>query len=290
MAGSEGSGAISPTAHYTGETWVRNGLSHPELATWQGRLFHTTLALPNAASKLLGGPTLEGLLLARHRIIDAQLDELIQGGVSQVIEAACGMSPRGWRFSERYGDRLTYVEADLPAMARRKREALARMDSLSDHHRVADLDILRDGGPGSLESLVETMDPEAGLAIITEGLLVYFDDATVEALWTRLAKALRPFSTGVYLADLRIARPQRGVSERVFEQLLGAFVRGKIHPYPGDEAAAEDDLRTAGFERVRLHRCDEHPAAAEVHGDAGTAMLSVIEAAACGHSPALPGS
>jgi O-methyltransferase involved in polyketide biosynthesis len=280
MAGSEGSGAISPTAHYTGETWVRNGLSHPELATWQGRLFHGTLLLPNAASKLLGGPTLEGLLLARHRIIDAQLEALIEGGVNQVIEAACGMSPRGWRFSERYGDRLTYVEADLPAMARRKREALARMGSLNDHHRVADLDILRDGGPESLEALVETMDRAAGLAIITEGLLVYFDDTTVEALWARLAKALRPFSTGVYLADLRIARAQRGVSERVFEELLGLFVRGKIHPYRGDEADAETELHAVGFEQVRLHRCDEHPAAAEVHDDAGTAMLSIIEATA----------
>jgi len=280
MAGNESSGAISPTAHYTGETWVRNGLSHPELATWQGRLFHGTLLLPNAASKLLGGPTLEGLLLARHRIIDAQLDELIQGGVGQVIEVACGMSPRGWRFAERYGDELTYVEADLPAMARRKREALARMGSLGDHHRVDDLDVLRDGGPESLESLVETMDPAKGLAIITEGLLVYFDDPTVEALWQRLAKALRPFSTGVYLADLRFARPERTVAEHAFELLLGAFVRSNIHPYRGDEADAETELRAVGFERVRLHRCDEHPAAAEVHGDAGTAMLSVIEATA----------
>lgn len=279
MVSSESSGAISPTAHYTGETWVRNGLSHPELATWQGRLFYDSLLLPNAASRMLGGPTLEGLLLARHRIIDAQLDELIQGGVSQVIEAACGMSPRGWRFSQRYGDRLTYVEADLPPMARRKREALARMGSLGDHHRVADLDILRDGGPESLESLVETMDPAAGLAIVTEGLLVYFDDPTVEALWARLAKALQPFSTGVYLADLRIARPRRGVAERAFEQLLGAFVRGKIHPYQGDEDAAEAALLTAGFKRAELHRADEHPAAAKVHGDAGTAMLSIIEAA-----------
>lgn len=272
------SSAISPTAHYTGETWVRNGLSHPRLATWQGRLFYGTLALPNAASRVLGGPTLEGLLLARHRIIDAVLDDLIQGGVSQVIEAACGMSPRGWRFSERYGERLTYVEADLPAMARRKREALEQMGSLSEHHRVADLDVLRDGGPESLEALVGTMDPAEGLAIITEGLLVYFDDATTEALWARLARALQPFPTGVYLADLRIARPRRGIAERAFEQLLGSFVRGKINPFPGDEAAAEDALHAAGFERVRLHRADEHPAAAEAANDAGAALLSVIEA------------
>jgi O-methyltransferase involved in polyketide biosynthesis len=278
-AGSEeSSAAISPTAHYTGETWVRNGLSHPALATWQGRLFHGTMALPNAASKLLGGPSLEGMLLARHRIIDALLDDLIEGGVSQVIEIACGMSPRGWRFSERYGDDLTYVEADLPGMAQRKREALAQMGSLSDRHRVVDLDALRDGGPNSLEALVETMDPAAGLAIVTEGLLVYLDDETTEALWARLARALRPFATGAYLSDFRFARDQRGIAEHAFESLLGAFVRGNIHPYRGDEDDAEAALRAAGFKRATLHRCDEHPAAGGVGREAGAGMLSIIEA------------
>lgn len=277
---SEGSGAISPTAHYTGETWVRNGLSHPRLATWQGRVFHGTMALPNALSRMLGGPSLEGALLARHRIIDALLEELIGGGVSQVIEAACGMSPRGWRFSERYGGELTYIEADLPAMAQRKREALAQMGSLGDHHRVADLDILREGGPGSLEALVETMDPDAGLAIITEGLLTYLDDETVEALWARLARMLRPFSKGVYLADLRYARPGRGTSERAFDAILGAFVRGRVHPYRGDEASAEAALLAAGFGQVRLPRGDAHPAAAETADDPGAGAICIIEATA----------
>lgn len=273
----ESSAAISPTAHYTGETWVRNGLSHPELATWQGRLFHGTLALPNAASRVLGGPSLDGMLLARHRIIDALLEEAIEGGVSQVIEIACGMSPRGWRFSERYGTDLTYIEADLPAMAQRKREALARMGSLGDHHRVAELDALRKGGPGSLEELVGSMDSAKGLVVITEGLLTYLDDPVVQALWARLAAALQPFAKGVYLSDFRIARPERGVSERAFELLLGAFVRGKIHPYRGDEASAEAALLAAGFKRASLHRGDEHPAGGR---DGSAGMLSIIEAVA----------
>jgi O-methyltransferase involved in polyketide biosynthesis len=278
MTREEGSsGAISPTAHYTGETWVRNGLSHPKLATWQGRLFYDSLALPNALSRALGGPSLQGLLLSRHRIIDSLLEELIEGGVSQVIEVACGMSPRGWRFSERYGEKLTYVEADLPAMARRKREALAQMDSLSESHRVVELDVLRDSGPGSLEALVEEMDPAGGLAIISEGLLTYFDHATVEALWARLARALQPFATGAYLADLRLGRA--GVSERAFGALLSAFVRGRVHAYPGGEDAAAEVLRAAGFEQATLHACDRHPAAAEVSAGA-TGMLSIIEAVA----------
>lgn len=279
MSGSE-SAAISPTAHYTGDAWVRNGLSHPELATWQGRVLHGVLALPNAASRAAGGPTLEALLLARHRIIDSILEDRIEAGVSQVIEAACGMSPRGWRFSERYGDRLTYIEADLPAMAQRKREALARMGSLGDHHRVVEVDLLRDAGPGSLDSLVEDLDPAGGLVIITEGLLAYFDDETVEALWARLAKALGRFDQGAYLADLRFARPERGLPEQAFDVILGAFVRGKVHAYRGDATTATAALRQAGFKGARLHPGDEHPAAAEVRDDPGAGVLSIIEATA----------
>src|SRR5918912_703704 len=128
-----GSDAISPTAHYTGHVWGRNGLSHPELATLEGRVFFDALAPAMLASRAVGGPTLEGLLLARHRIIDELLTEAIEDGrVAQVIEIAAGMSPRGWRFAQRYGERLTYVEADLPAMAARKRQALERMGSLGE--------------------------------------------------------------------------------------------------------------------------------------------------------------
>lgn len=236
------------------------------------------LALPLAASKTLGGPTLDGLLLARHQIIDSILDDLIRGGISQVIEVACGMSPRGWRFTERFGERLTYVEADLPGMAQRKREALARMDSLTDHHRVVDLDVLQEGGPGSLEALVDTLDPAEGLVIVTEGLLTYLDDDTVNALWGRLATELGRFDKGAYLSDLRFARRGRGLAERTFDLILGAFVRGKVHAYRGDEATAVAALRGAGFEQARLHRGDRHPAAAGVRSDPGAGVVCVLEA------------
>jgi O-methyltransferase involved in polyketide biosynthesis len=278
VTGSEGSGAVSPTAHYTGETWVRNDLSHPQLSTWQGRVLHRGLALPLAASKALGGPTLDGPLLARHRVIDSILDDLIRGGINQVVEVACGMSPRGWRFTERFGEQLTYVEADLPGMAQRKRDALARIQSLTDRHRVVDLDVLQEGGAGSLEALVETLDPAEGLVIVTEGLLTYLDDDTVDALWARIATALGRFDPGVYLSDLRFARPDRGLPERTLDVILSAFVRGKVHAYRGDETTAEAALRSAGFEEARLHRGDKHPAAVDVRSDPGAGVICIVEA------------
>src|SRR6266446_4910289 len=93
---SRGPDAISP-AHYTGHVWVRHGLSHPELATLEGRVLFDALAPAMTVSGAIGGPTLERLLLARHRIIDELLASAIdEGRVAQVIEIACGMSPRGW--------------------------------------------------------------------------------------------------------------------------------------------------------------------------------------------------
>ena len=274
-----GSDAVSPTAHYTGQTWVRNGLSHPGLATWEGRVMFDALRPTMATSRALGGPTLEGLLLARHRIIDDLLDAAIErGDVGQVVEVACGMSPRGWRFSERHGDDLVYIEADLPAMAARKRDALARMGSLSEHHSVADLDVLRDIGAGSLDELVAGLDPGRGLAVITEGLLTYLDDDSVLSIWRRFAKALAGFPSGLYLSDLRLAGAGRGPVEEVFNTALSGFVRGRVYPHFETEDEARDALLDAGFDSAELHRGDRHPAAGDVAGDKGAALIHVIEA------------
>ena len=183
---------IGPTAHYTGYVWARNGLSHPELATTEGRVLFDSLQPAMLFSRAIGGPTLEAYLLARHAAIDARLERAIEhGGITQVIEVACGLSPRGWRFANRYGERLRYIEADLPDMAARKRAALQRMGSLTEHHQVRDVDALKDDGPGSLAAVTAELDEQQGLAIITEGLLGYLPTDAVTGIWRRFAGALR---------------------------------------------------------------------------------------------------
>ncbi len=94
------SDAISPTAHYTGQVWLRNGLSHPRLGTPEGRVLFDALHPVMLVSGAVGGPSLEPYLLARHRAIDALLERAIEDhGVGQVVEVAAGLSPRGWRFT-----------------------------------------------------------------------------------------------------------------------------------------------------------------------------------------------
>lgn len=269
------SASISPTAHYTGFVWVRNGLSHPELSTREGRLMYEALRGVMAVSGRLGGPTLEAYLLARHRAIDRLLEEAIeQHGVGQVIELASGLSPRGWRFARRYGERLTYIEADLPEMAARKRRALERIGSLGAGHRVEEVDALRDGGEGSLAALAATLDHDRALAIVTEGLLGYLPTEAVDQLWRRFATVLRGLPSGRYLSDLHLAGEQTP-AVRAFRLLLAAVVRGQVYLHFDNAAEAEAALRDAGF-----HAATVRPAAsiAGVGTDRASRLAHIIEA------------
>jgi O-methyltransferase involved in polyketide biosynthesis len=268
---------ISPTAHYTGYVWARNGLSHPRLETLEGRVMFESLRPINAISSTLGGPSLESYLLARHRAIDALLDRAIeQHGVAQVIEVAAGLSPRGWRFMQRYGERLTYIEADLPGMTARKRRALERMGSLSDRHLVTEVDALRDEGPRSIGELTTQLDHESGLAIITEGLLGYLDSAAVDGIWRRFARTLSGFASGRYISDLHLGSVQ-SAQIRAFRAALSVFVRGQVHLHFDDAEQAESALRDAGFARAKLYRASDVPGVEPV-GDRGGRLAHILEA------------
>jgi O-methyltransferase involved in polyketide biosynthesis len=249
--------AISPTAHYTGHVWSRNGLSHPELGTLEGRVMFDSLQPLMTVSALAGGPTLEKYLLARHRALDELLVQAIENdGVTQVLEIACGMSARGWRFASRYGSELTYVEADLPDMAARKRDALFRIGTLGDGHRVVDVDALASDGSLSLAAVASDLDPARGLVVITEGLIGYLSTDAMLGLWERIATALSDFSVGIYLSDLPMRGTQTLPLVQAFRVALSVFVRGRVHMHFADEREARLALTGAGFAFAEVVRAD----------------------------------
>jgi O-methyltransferase involved in polyketide biosynthesis len=228
-----------------------------------------------AVSRVLGGPTLEAYLVARHRAIDQRLEHAIEhGGVTQVIEVASGLSPRGWRFAERYGERLTYIETDLPEMAARKRRALERLGPPRPGHRVAELDALRDGGPGSLAELTDQLDHSTGLAIVTEGLLGYLESDAVRGLWQRFASVLAGFPSGHYLSDLHLGGLQTP-TVRAFRLLLSAFVRARVYLHFNSAEQARRALMQAGFASAEIRRAAD--VTREVR-DPGSRLAHIIEA------------
>jgi O-methyltransferase involved in polyketide biosynthesis len=261
--------SIGPTAHYTGAVWARRGLSHPALTTGTGKLLYWSTWPATVATRALGGTALEEFLYARHVLIDRLLEGAIERSeISQVIEIAAGMSPRGWRFAGRHGERLTYVETDLKGMAYRKRAALERAIPPGPGHTVEPLDALRDTGPESLAALAGRLDPGRGTAVVMEGLISYLDRDSLLGLWARTAEALARFPNGLMLADVHLAGQNRGLVTAIAVKALSAFVRGPVEMHFEDEREALAALAAAGFAEAELHsgaEASEEPGAASVH-------------------------
>src|SRR5262245_19862334 len=272
---------ISPTAYATGYLWYRHGLSHPALLPPQGRRMDWTFRVVAGGIRALTGVSLEAMLLARHKGIDGQLADAIEDGrVRQIIELAAGISPRGWDLMRRYGDRLVYVETDLPAMAAIKRQMLATAGFLSERHRVAALDALAHAGPQSLAAVAATLDPAQGTALITEGLMNYLGPALARATWKRIATALSGFSYGLYLSDAYVARGNRDTAIRCFATVISRVVRGRVQAHFETPEDALTILRTAGFRTVVAHETRHLPATRALSNIRGAERVRVLEATA----------
>ncbi len=195
--------SISFTAHYTGFVWYRFGLSHPAFATRQGCSYFQALRPLEVAARRVIGSDIKTTLLQRHHLIDRELEQLIRSHPDlQIVELACGLSPRGWRMHRHY-PHVTYIEADLQGMAARKHDLLAKLDSLDGRHRVQVCNILIEDSPESLESLlIRELDRHRPVVVITEGLVNYFRLEEIRGFWTRLANALKAFPEGHYLTDI----------------------------------------------------------------------------------------
>jgi O-methyltransferase involved in polyketide biosynthesis len=258
------SSPITPTAHYTGHVWLRHGLSHPAFRTRQGAAMFAALRPFNGLARLIGGASLETMLLARHRAIDALLGQAIDDGrVGQVVEIAAGLSPRGHRFAARHAERgLLYIESDLPAMAERKRRLLESAGLARDNLRVVVLDALAADGDASLRAVANArLDPARGTAIITEGLVSYLTRTATDRLWRQIARTLAAFPHGLYLSDLHLAEDfLRVPGARLLSSLLQTFTRTRREPFvDADQAVAA--LADAGFATSQLHRAGERSSA-----------------------------
>ncbi|AYC34431.1 class I SAM-dependent methyltransferase [Pseudomonas cavernae] len=271
---------ISPSAHYTGYVWYRHQLAEPAFATGFGRLAYGLLKPLVWGVREVLGLDLEHVLLQRHLLIDARLRAAIeQGGVRQVVEIACGLSPRGRRFCQRY-PQLQYLEADLPAMAARKRLLLHGEGWLDGRHRVRDVDILAARGALSLQALFADLDQHAPVLVITEGLVNYFPRELLEGFWTRLAAQLARFPQASYLTDLYpdLREHPRYRQLRWGVDLVGRLTRGDYWLHYRDQAEIVAAFEGCGFRRVAVLDPEHDGAGLGLPDQGAPSLLRVIEA------------
>ena len=274
--------SISFTALYTGQVWVRHGLSEPGFRTPAGALLYGAMTPFEALGKRLLGGNIRTFLLQRHHLIDARLEALIADHPDlQILEIACGLSPRGSRLRARHPG-IDYVEADLPDMARRKQRLLARQGALGERHRVEPVNILVADGDDSVAALLGRLDPTRPVAVITEGLINYFDLATISPFWARLARALKAFPRGVYLTDnyplyanMRFHRTLKTLGG-----LLGALSRSNVAFHFDSDDATRAHFRDQGFAALTVHDPADYYGTLPIPRTRGTPMVRILEAEA----------
>ncbi len=268
---------ISPTAHYTAYVWYKHGLSVPELATRTGRALFHALAPANQLFARAGKADLEAMLLARHRVIDSRLQAAIRSGeVRQVVEVACGLSPRGLRTRRRF-ENVTYVEADLAGMAQQKRTRIGHL--LSPMHRVEVVNALAEDGPESLEALAAKLNREQGVAVITEGLLPYFDGVDGARIWGNIARFSQHFSGGVYLSDYLVEEDSMRVfGAKQLKALVSLFVGGRTHFPMRNNSELVAGLVKAGFTDAKVHTAGDFARELSIERPARSGFVRVLEA------------
>jgi O-methyltransferase involved in polyketide biosynthesis len=240
--------SISITAHYTAQVWARNHLSEACLFdTRRGRILYALVHPLFAASSRLGVTAPHEFCLQRHHLIDALLQ---QSPPDQLVELACGLSPRCLAFSRTTG--LPCIDVDLPDLLRLKAD-LVGCASPPSYHQVA-LDLIATEDYAAI--LAPLLRTGTRTVVIAEGFLAYFPLSTQQRFFDRVAALLAACGGGVFLTDVHHQEDvdRLGALGTIFRTGLGLLSRTVQHPgIPNFEEGCRM-LRRSGFSAVSVHR------------------------------------
>jgi O-methyltransferase involved in polyketide biosynthesis len=239
---------ISITAHYTAQEWVRQGLPCAEqFNTTTGRLLYA-LARPffSSASRL-GVTTPHEFLVQRHLLLDRLL-ELVKP--AQVVELACGLSPRCLAYSQKLG--VPCLDVDLPAMVRVKKKQLRTR--VPERYRLAALDLI--ASADYMRDLGELLEREPPTVVIAEGLLIYFSLEQQQQIFNRVAAMLCACGGGVFLTDVHHQDEvdKTHLMGKGFRWFLHRFSRTSMNEMIANFDEGQAMLQRAGFTQVTGHR------------------------------------
>ncbi|MGN0936488.1 MULTISPECIES: class I SAM-dependent methyltransferase [unclassified Acinetobacter] len=237
---------ISFTAHYTGYIWYSMGISHPVFATRKGKfLARLVHPLESWAEKNVGG-SMRSTLKQRHAMIDQHLDQLItQHPQLQVLEIACGLSPRGWNFRTKHPE-INYRELDLPDMAKIKTQALKQIDPHAPEVLTGDI-FTQD-----FERIFQSFNPERPLVVISEGLINYFDQTLLNKLLQGITEYGASFQELHYLTDIYPEPVKNRLARFIWasSKLLKVMSRSAFTFHFQSPAELQQFFSHTGFEEV----------------------------------------
>ena len=176
-------------------------------------------------------------------------------------------------------DYMRRVLTDLPGMVARKQALLAPLASLDARHRLVVCNILERDAPESLEAVIaREFNTAQPLAVITEGLVNYFDLDTISGVWQRLAHALRCFPGGTYLTDIypEVSDHRFAGAIRAANRALRIASRSQFCLHFPDDVRMREHFQGVGFPQVAVFDPDHE--ATDAPSARGGALVRVVRA------------
>jgi methyltransferase (TIGR00027 family) len=156
-------------------------------------------------------------MVVRTRLIDDLVIRSIAEGCDCVLSLAAGLDSRPYRL--KLPPNLQWIEADLPQIILAKEMALAKDLPGCELRRVA-LDLTDDG---ACERLLTTVARVAQrVLVLSEGVLLYLDEAKVRSLANALASSS---VVHFWLADIASPGVLTMMRQRLGEELASALPR-----------------------------------------------------------------
>ena len=181
-------------------------------------------------------------------MIDQYLDQLIaQHPQLQVLEIACGLSPRGWNFRTKHPE-IDYRELDLPDMAKIKTQALKQIDPHAPEVLTGDI-FTQD-----FERIFQSFDPERPLVVISEGLINYFDQPLLNKLLQGITEYGASFQELHYLTDIYPEPVKNRLARFIWasSKLLKVMSRSAFTFHFQSPAELQQFFTHTGFEEVKV--------------------------------------
>ena len=120
-------------------------------------------------------------MIARTKLMDDLILATIAQGCDCVVNLAAGFDTRPFRL--KVPTSLRWIEADLPALTEEKERLLK---GAQPHCQLRRIKVDLADGSARMAMLKEAVGASTQVLVITEGLLLYLDDAQVRALATDL--------------------------------------------------------------------------------------------------------
>lgn len=194
--------------------------------------------------------TLPGIYLhylVRKKYLEGVARRSLDHGIEQVVVLGAGFDTLAMRLHRDY-PQASFLELDHPATQRLKVRAVRAACDPGNNIRFAPLELSHEPLQQAV-SRSQVFRPEGRTLVIAEGLLMYFPETEVEALFRSVRLAAERFAF-TFMESSGAGPPMfAGASPRVER-----WLRRKREPllWGTTQRGLEDKLRAAGFERLEV--------------------------------------